>query len=331
MRRKVGGGVTEPFLRWAGGKRWLAATLAPLLAKRLHCQGRYYEPFLGSGAMFFALNVQSATLSDLNGELINAFQHVRNAPTELTTKLARLRSSRKVYSVLRSANPRSGLARAVRFIYLNRHCWGGLYRENQAGRFNVPYGDRTHAYTLKRRLIERASQQLTGARVRLYQGDFARFLRSAGKGDVVYCDPTYREVTRRQFDRYGPDVFDWDDQERLARIARGAAVRGAVVVVSNASCYGVRELYPEAAQISVVRRRGISPSLPDLDRTEYLFVLDPERRWAEWSTLGPILRPSPRYLRASNKDAVRKPHRDSRVSNSTASAQLPAIGVKDGG
>jgi len=237
--------------------------------------------------MFFALNTSRATLSDLNEDLVNAFTQVKVAPAELANRLSCIPSSEKVYHMLRAITPRATSARAVRFIYLNRHCWGGLYRENKMGQFNVPYGNRSHSSILNRRVIQLASESLRGSEVRLYHGDFSRFVASARAGDVVYCDPTYREGRRSRFDRYGRDVFTWNDQERLARAARRAADRGAVVVVSNAPSSAIWDLYPGSIQVSVVRRQGIAPGLPRSHRTENLFILDPERRWSDWSGLGP--------------------------------------------
>ena len=129
--------MAKSFLRWAGGKRWLSKTLAPIIIDFL-ADGTYYEPFLGSGAMFFAVQPRRATLSDNNKQLINAFLQVSCKPDDLQRILAALRSTKKEYYRIRSAVPKTALEQAARFIYLNRNCWGGLYRENRRGEFNVP-------------------------------------------------------------------------------------------------------------------------------------------------------------------------------------------------
>lgn len=273
----------EPFLRWAGGKRWLAQRLAPLLKTRLSSDGRYIEPFLGSGSMFFAINPERALLSDLNAELVAAFEAVRKHPTAIRNRLRQLPASQARYNRIRRWQPRSLLDRAVRFIYLNRTSYGGLYRENRKGVYNVPFGggDRDHTALCENGALWRAGRALNKDTIQLRCCDFALSLIQAGPGDVVYCDPTYREVTRRQFDRYGKTVFDWDDQDLLARLARQAFKRGALVVLSNATCNGIRELYPEALIVTARRRKGFGPECGH-DCREYLLVLDPMRETKPW-------------------------------------------------
>src|SRR5438094_7651972 len=129
----------------------------------------------------------------------------------------------------------------VRFIYLNRNCWGGLYRENKNKAFNVPYGGggRNHKSLARGSALEAAAKSLRRKGVRLKVCEFHSILSYAGTGDVVYCDPTYRRQTRDHFDRYGADVFDWNDQKHLASLAQRAFERGALVIISNASCFGI--------------------------------------------------------------------------------------------
>lgn len=127
-----------PFLRWAGGKRWLAPRLAPILLSRL--SATYYEPFLGSGALFFALAAEQAVLSDINDDLIKSYQIVMKYPQRVLDRLRSIPVDSKKYYQVRESEPSDKLARAVRFIYLNRTCYGGLHRTNRAGKFNTPFG-----------------------------------------------------------------------------------------------------------------------------------------------------------------------------------------------
>ena len=283
--------MAEPFLRWAGGKRWLAEKLAPLIRSRLSDTGTFYEPFLGSGAMYFAVQPPSAVLSDINAELIATFRQVRSAWGPLRARLAVLPSTRREYLRVREWDPDSPADRAVRFLFLNRNCWGGLWRENKKGVFNVPYGggDRTHRKLVETSLLSDAHRALGQGAVELAVGDFANFLGRANNGDVVYCDPTYRKRTRQHFDRYGPTLFGWEDQERLATAASAAARRGALVIVSNASCFGVGKLYPSALVLQVSRRKGLGPADGAATRAEYVFILDPLRRWSDWEVAGRVV------------------------------------------
>lgn len=269
--------VVEPFLRWAGGKRWLALALAPLIKARL--RGTYFEPFLGSGAMFFAVMPERALLSDLNADLIGAFRVVAERPEELLGEVRALPVNAETYYELRADEPRDLLRRAVRFVYLNRTCYGGIYRENKRGKFNTPYGggSRTPAPLWQRSLIDLCSPLLRKDGIALEIQDFESSLNAAGKGDVVYCDPAYRAATRTHFDRYGAVVFGWEDQVRLARAARRASARGALVVVSNTYCAEVRELYGDAMRILLEKTKVIGNAAKDPNRRkEYLIVLNPD-------------------------------------------------------
>ena len=107
----------------------------------------------------------------------------------------------------------------------------------------------------------------------------------------MYCDPTYSDVTRSQFDRYGKTIFRWEDQERLARLAATACEKGAVVVLSNTTCNGIRDLYRGAGVVEVTRRKGLGPQGNDNKQVEYLLVLDPDRKWSGWDKIGPVRRP----------------------------------------
>ena len=235
-----------PFLRWAGGKRWLAGRCAPLLADRLEKGRRYIEPFLGSGAMYFALAPERALLGDNNQDLIETFGVARDNPEGLAKRLVTLPVTPEEYARVRASRPRSPLARATRFIYLNRTCYGGLHRTNQAGSFNVPYGggERNARKLVESGILHQAAICLQSTKLELYAGDFIRLITRAHEGDVVYCDPTYRAVTRNAYDRYGPQIYSWDDQIRLATSLRGAAERGALVLVSSLAWSGLSDLFP---------------------------------------------------------------------------------------
>lgn len=288
-KAQLGENVVEPFLRWAGGKRWLTHALAPVLKRRL--TGRYFEPFLGAGAMFFAVAPDRAVLSDLNADLMETFRMVAERPTELLEAVRALTVDESTYYRTREDEPEEPFLRAVRFVYLNRTCYGGIYRENKRGKFNTPYGggSRTPAPLWESSLIERAERMLAKKDVVMEVCDFERMLDTAGSGDVIYCDPAYRAATRAQFDRYGAVVFGWDDQERLATAAKRAAGRGALVVISNTRCSEVKGLYEDATRLLLSKSKAIGKSSKDPDRRkEYLIVLDPEDDAIRWSSIGRV-------------------------------------------
>jgi DNA adenine methylase len=237
--------------------------------------------------MFFAVTPSRALLSDTNEELINAFKFVREDPKWIAARLKKLSVDADTYYRIRDSSPRSHRGRAVRFIYLNRTCYGGIYRTSKKGNFNVPYGggSRTPISLWRDGVLDRASRALNTGICVLMQGDFERWLADAKKGDVVYCDPTYQGPTRLTFDRYGKKVFAWADQRRLATSAKAAMRKGAVVIVSNAATTDLSALYGDAIQIELVKRKAIgNKSLNERSPRELLAIFDPLERRDFWLT-----------------------------------------------
>lgn len=266
----------RPFLKWPGGKQWVAPKIAALV--KTYLSGKYYEPFLGGAAVFFHLRPEQAILGDINADLVNVYRVVRDRPDKVQSALRQLPVSKRRYDSLRSSTPRSQLDRAVRFLYLNRTCFGGIYRLNKSGRFNVPYGggQRTPRILWTTDLLENAATALGG--VGLMTEDFGVALKRAGKGDVVYCDPTYTVAhDNNAFVRYNENNFSWEDQIRLAKLAQSAVAAGAVVIVSNAHHKSVRSLYPTASRRVLHRTSLINPDAANRRAvSEYLFVLTPD-------------------------------------------------------
>jgi DNA adenine methylase len=266
--------IARPFLKWPGGKRWLAPEIINHISKRL--RGRYFEPFLGGGAVFFALRPPRATLSDINSDLINTYRQVQENPEAILERLRRKRITTNNYYRVRAANPTCPLERAIRFLYLNRTAFGGMYRLNGDGRFNVPYGggDRTPAPLWKQNLIRTASQLLSGAR--LLVSDFEEIMEQAGPGDVIYCDPTYTVAHENNgFVRYNEVNFSWSDQTRLASVALTAIRRGSTVVISNACHNRIRALYWPYKPTTRIRKSLICPEGRFRRRVhEDLFILE---------------------------------------------------------
>lgn len=232
----------EPFLKWAGGKRWLVsqhAHLFPLF------KGRYIEPFLGSGAVFFHLAPKSALLSDKNGDLITTYRVVQDTPHALDKRLSEFHKlhSAKFYYKMRAGNPTKRIERAARFIYLNRTCWNGLYRVNMKGEFNVPVGSKNTVEFPENTLAD-LSALLKG--VELEEVDFEVSIDKAKKGDFVFVDPPYTvSHNNNGFIKYNDVLFSWKDQIRLANAVQRASDRGAFVFVSNANHDKLIELYTD--------------------------------------------------------------------------------------
>jgi DNA adenine methylase len=270
--------MTEPFLKWPGGKRWAAETIAKLIHK--HLDGTYYEPFLGGGAVFFHLLPKKAVLSDTNSDLILTYQMVQSEYETVLEKVRAMEVSSKEYYRIRAMIPRKSITKAARLLYLNRTAFGGIYRLNSKGQFNVPFGggQRTPAPLWERNLLKGACDALNGITIKCT--DFERMIDSAGSGDVVYCDPTYTVAhDNNSFVRYNEKNFSWIDQKRLSIAARAATARGAMVIVSNAHHRSIRDLYPDA-RVRHLKRLSLVSTDPAkrCEVKEYLFIMTPKKR-----------------------------------------------------
>lgn len=246
-----------PFLKWAGGKRWLAKGYADIF-NTIQFE-RYVEPFLGSGALFFALKPRYAILNDINKELIATYVAIRDCWDRVEEQLAihQLRHEREYYYNVRSTRPRGIAARAARFIYLNRTCFNGIYRVNKGGEFNVPIGTKT-TVLLESDDFSAVSKMLKHAR--LTSIDFEDIIDSCGHGDLIFADPPYTvQHNHNGFIKYNERLFSWSDQERLCACVRRASTRGAVVLVSNADHESVRALY-RGCQMERLTRQSVMAS-----------------------------------------------------------------------
>lgn len=272
--------MTQPFLKWPGGKRWLAGRIAALVTRESF--GLYYEPFLGGGAVFFALKPERATLSDINPSLIETYEQVRKDPTAIAERLSKIPVDSTTYYRMRGEIPGSALDRAIRFLYLNRTAFGGMYRENMRGEFNVPFGggDRTPELLWRTTILTQASEALFSAE--LLSEDFEELVNRAKQGDVVYCDPTYNAPSKQgTFRRYNGTRFTWQDQERLAAAAFRASERGAFVLVSNDDSDDIRDLYSSVKRLQFARTSCLSAkSIGRRQIRETVYVLHPkEEQW----------------------------------------------------
>ena len=243
--------MPKPFLMWAGGKRWIVDALRDLPIPTFT---RYIEPFLGSGSVFFNLNPEEAVLSDLNRPLIDTYRAIRDDWKAVVRQLQwhQERHSFRHYYEVRSAHPVDKFARAARFIYLNRTCWNGLYRVNQAGVFNVPIGTKTEVIGPEEN-FEEVAHSLESAR--LHSGDFSWAILQARKGDLIYADPPYTiNHDKNGFLKYNQRLFAWEDQIRLKTALLMAMSKGASVIVSNAHHESIRKLYTEQFTLIEVQR-----------------------------------------------------------------------------
>ncbi|PRI10611.1 DNA adenine methylase [Leucobacter massiliensis] len=259
--------ATKPFVRWAGGKTRLLPKILPHVPERFE---NYFEPFLGGGAMFFAVQDRitgRAQLADLNEHLVAAWIAMRDHQLELRPLLEwyRERDSKEFYYEVRASVPEGLVPRAARFLYLNGVSWNHLWRENsKTGAMNVPWGDRVFK-SFDDETFQRLERSLQLADV--HAADFREVLRNAKAGDFVYLDPPYLPVFTKsdvekeptsKFNKYTAKVFGESDLRELAQLCGDLTSRGVKWVMSNRDTPGVRELFPDADIIGFTTRRSVA-------------------------------------------------------------------------
>ena len=243
-----------PLIKWPGGKRWLAAEVARLGAGHA---ARFIEPFCGGAAAFFFLRPQRALLCDLNADLINAYQVVAEKPESVISALQSLSNCAATYYKVRASHPKAPLSQAVRFLYLTRLSFNGIYRVNLDGEFNVPYGWKQTLPVVEPEHLRRCAEALSNAT--LVAQDFRTTFEMAEAQDFIYADPPYTVAHNNNgFVKYNERIFCWEDQIALADAALRAVNRGVQVVVSNAVHRDLQALYPSFQYRKVERYSSVS-------------------------------------------------------------------------
>ncbi len=284
----------RPILKWAGGKWRLREQLLGCVPEKV---GTYAEPFVGSAALFFALSGDArprfarAFLSDANEELILCYRVVRDGVEELIEALGAYRYDRDLFYETRELDPLtlSDVARAARFIFLNRTCFNGLWRVNASGKFNVPFGRYANPRILQQERLRAAAAALAG--VELRTGDFTAVTRKLRAGDFVYFDPPYVPLSRTSdFTAYAAGGFGAKDQERLRDELARLRDAGVHALLSNADTPHTRELYAGFPMRSIEAPRSIHADASKRGPTAELLV-------GTWAAPGLRLEGAPRRSR----------------------------------
>lgn len=261
-----------PIVKWVGGKRQLQGHLLPLLSRGLDTAGsKYYEPFLGGGAMFFALEPRKSVLADVNIGLINLYRSIRSFLPDFLTQMEAVENhynnlnleeqEQYFYSIreLFNSEKRIGINQAVNFLFLNKACFNGTYRENLKGEFNVPFGKKTKINLGNEENLRSASISL--AKTELHISSFEETVRSSSRNDLVYFDPPYIPLTATSaFTNYAARGFGIEDQYSLRDKILELDEKGVKVALSNSSAPLVRELYSDFNITELSASRNISAS-----------------------------------------------------------------------
>lgn len=245
----------KTFIRWAGSKKQILGKLKSHMPDNFN---RYFEPFCGSGCLFFDIEPTKAILGDLNTELICTFQALQTDVQEVIKYLPKMRPGKENYYRIRSIDPKT-LTKpeiAARFIYLNFYCFNGLYRTNLKGQFNVPFGRKKSNNPIDEDQIIACSNILKTAE--LHTGDFETTIKSAEQGDFVYLDPPFAISTRRMFFEYGPNTFCHKDLERLSKVLKRFNEKGVKFLISYADSPEARKLLSQWHSVRVRTRRNIA-------------------------------------------------------------------------
>ena len=239
-----------PFVKWAGGKTQLLHELELRMPKTLK---KYYEPFVGGGALLFSLHPGHAVICDTNEQLINVYRQLKADAAAVISEVRKLDAepcSKERYLEVRSAynaKIQSGeldAACAALMIWINKHCFNGLYRVNSKGLFNVPYNNRVKGSSISEENLQGVSSYLRENDVDIRLMDFAEALHDVSEGDFVYFDSPYVPVSdTANFTDYTKDGFTLEDHRRLAGVFRDLAARGVKVMLSNHNVPLVHELY----------------------------------------------------------------------------------------
>jgi len=254
--------VARPFLKWVGGKRQILSQITDRV--RINHIRTYYEPFVGGGAVFFALanqgRIERAVLNDTNAELIDCYRAVCSFPDDLIEQLKLLEINKEVFLELRGMLPKelSPCKRAARTIYLNKTSFNGLFRVNKSGKFNAPWGKYKNPRILDEPNL-RACGEILNDFAALQCKDFEESVKNAGEGDVAYLDPPYIPISATSnFTSYTADGFTLEDHKRLAACFTDLARRGCLVIASNSNSALARELYKDHQIFEIESRRSVN-------------------------------------------------------------------------
>lgn len=254
-----------PIIKWAGGKRQLLPVIQNMLPEHYN---KYFEPFLGGGAAFFALKPHLAVINDINKQLINMYLRVRNNPNAVMELLDIYQAAyntlngnpdkqlnyyyrcRELYNKKIALNE-SDIEQAALFIFLNKTCFNGLYRVNKSGYFNTSSAHKPYIKLYDSKTFLNVSNILQSAQILC--GDYVDAVRSAGSGDLVFLDPPYDDT----FVDYQAGGFDSMAQKRVAAVYRELTSRGVYCMLTNSDTAYIRELYAESYICSLDVKRNI--------------------------------------------------------------------------
>lgn len=253
----------KPFLKWAGGKTQLLKEIEENLPNNFNS---YYEPFIGAGALLFHLDKKGSTINDINEELINAYQVIKNDVESLIEHLKIHKNESEYFYNIRNIDRDkekfarlSEIQRASRILYMNKTCFNGLYRVNSKGQFNVPFGKYKNPDWINEHNLRKISDFLHRNEVKILNGDFEVAVKGTVKGDFIYLDPPYAAISETSsFKTYAKEGFSDYEQVRVRDLMRKLNDKGCYVMVSNSYTPFILDLYKEFNIKEIKANRAIN-------------------------------------------------------------------------
>jgi DNA adenine methylase len=249
-----------PFVKWAGGKRQILSVIKANLPENFE---RYLEVFLGGGAVFFNLTSKFSAINDINRELINAYRTIKSDVDGMIKELRKHQknNTKKYFYRIRKKSPKdmTKVERAARFIYLNKTCFNGLYRENSKGLFNVPFGKYSNPNICDESNLRAVSRYLNSTGVKIESLPYNKFiLKHAQPGDFIYLDPPYYPMKETSFTKYHKGKFLEAEQVELCELYKALDKRGCKVLLSNSNSPFIKQLYAGFNIVEVSASRAVN-------------------------------------------------------------------------
>jgi DNA adenine methylase len=259
------------FIRYPGGKQRILDYILPYLPSRDLIEGKYVEPFVGGGSVFFAIKPKYALLADINKELIDLYRGIRFCPLKIWEIYAGFPSTKKAYYEIRAAsvNKKDLAFRAARTLYLNRTCFKGMWRHNLNGDFNIGYGGQDRRWALSKEILVEVHKRLK--HVSLKCSDFEEIINACTEKDFIFVDPPYRPGGRDMINaHYVHNSFTYEEHQRLANTLKKASKRGIRWAMTTSSHPDILSLFPGYQIKSLAMGTGKSPGILTNDSKEAL-------------------------------------------------------------
>ena len=270
--------LVAPFLKWVGGKRQLMPSIVDHLPENIK-DYKYIEPFIGGGAVFFNLQPKNAIINDYNEELINVYQVIKDNLDDLIIDLKKHKNEAEYFYSIRSLDRNgefkklSAVKRASRLIFLNKTCFNGLYRVNNAGEFNSPFGRYKNPNIVNEPTLKAVNKFLNSNNIEIKSGDYSEILKQTDKKCFVYLDPPYHPISESSnFTGYVQGGWNIYDQIDLKTACDELDKKGVKFLLSNSSADFIKDLYKDYKITIVKANRAINSNGADRGEVDEVLI-----------------------------------------------------------